>query len=496
MFLYLFCIITYRKKTFEIMEDLKLIELLRTFDKKEFRKFGEFVKSPYYNKNASVIALFEAISFYYPEFENRNFTLEKIYAKTFRKEKFNYPKITNVISDLYQLAEKYIIQITIEKKTSVNDMALITGLRQKEIGKLYEQKFSRKLDELKNTGVKDENYFYSMYEMYDDYLWYATSVKPNTELNVVQKEFDNFFYYALIRLIRFYSLMLHERNQNNVNYSMTMLDEVLLLLKKGDLINNPTLMVFINVLLLLYTKDSIYYEELKKLKINYFNELRKDDQYMLFVHMYDFCAHMVNNKCDDSYNKDMLDIYKEMLEKEFMTKDNFFYFNFINVVKVACRVGEFEYAENFINDYKDSIPEDEKENVLSFCYGTIENSKGNYNLALEYFSKSNFQNFLLKVQVKILLLKTYYKLEMYEQALQIIDTFRHFIKSEGNLLPEHAKSYSIFLRLMGELIRANEINRIEEREFRLNKIRKEAEKIPANPFRIKVWLIEELNELT
>jgi hypothetical protein len=100
---------------------------------------------------------------------------------------------------------------------------------------------------------------------------------------------------------------------------------------------------------------------------------------------------------------------------------------------------------------------------------------------------------LLKVQVKIILLKIYYKLEMYEQTLAVIDTFRHFITSEGNLLPEHSAAYNHFLKLISELIRVREINNQEEQIFKINKLKQEAEKIPSNPFRIKTWLIEELS---
>ena len=33
------------------MEKTKLVQLLKTFDSKELRAFGDFVLSPFYNKN-------------------------------------------------------------------------------------------------------------------------------------------------------------------------------------------------------------------------------------------------------------------------------------------------------------------------------------------------------------------------------------------------------------------------------------------------------------
>ena len=91
-----------------------------------------------------------------------------------------------------------------------------------------------------------------------------------------------------------------------------------------------------------------------------------------------------------------------------------------------------------------------------------------------------------------MLLKIYYYLKMYEQAEAMIDTFRHFVGREESLLPEHRDAYYQFLKLAGELMRVNESGASADRDFKISKIKTDAEKIPANPFRIKVWLLEEL----
>ena len=192
---------------------------------------------------------------------------------------------------------------------------------------------------------------------------------------------------------------------------------------------------------------------------------------------------------------DMFEIFTEQIDMKLMNKENFLYPNFMNVVKISCRVGEFKYAEWFIKEFEISIPEAEKTNVLSFCHGVIENSKGNLKSALKYFSKSNFQNFIFKVQVKIMLLMIYYKLEMNEQALGIIDTFRHFLRNEENLLPEQGRSYNIFLKIMSDLIKLKENNFGNEKDFQLKKLYSEAKQIPLNPFRIRKLLFEELELL-
>jgi hypothetical protein len=475
------------------MKDLKLIRLLITLDAREFRRFGEFVHSPYFNKNKNVIALFKVIASYYPQFENRNFTAEKVYKKIFPSEKFDLSGFKNYISDLYHLSEKFLAYRKIENREFYIERNIFSELRGKGLYSIYEQKYNTYMKELIDRKYKDEDYFYYLYEMNDEYLWYATIKKPNTEFNVLQTEFDHFFNYALIRLLRFYNLMLHERNQNNINYRLTMFKEILNYITNEQTEEIPAILVFKTILLLLHTKDKKHYLELWELKEKYIDEFRSDDRNLIYIHLYDFAAYMVNFKNDDSYNYDMFKIYKEQIDKKIMVPEGFHYYNFMNVVKIACRIGEYGYAENFIKEFRSSIPKDEETNVLEFCYGTIENAKGNSKNALKHFSKTNFQNFILKVQVKIVLLKSYFKLEMYEQALGMIDSFRHYVSREENLLKEHKESYNKFLILVSDLIKVKE-SYSKDKSFELEKLKREAGLMPANPFRIKAWLLEEISK--
>ena len=117
------------------MDNYKLFDVLRIFNKKDFKLFGEFVNSPYFNKSIRVTDLYNILVKFYPIFMNRNLTIEKLFEGIYPGENFDYHKINNVISDLYQLSEKFIIQRQMEKDDDQKILALITGLS--SINKLY-----------------------------------------------------------------------------------------------------------------------------------------------------------------------------------------------------------------------------------------------------------------------------------------------------------------------------------------------------------------------
>lgn len=480
-----------------MMENSKIIEALKSLDKKEFRRFGDFVSSPFFNKNENVTNLYTTLSEFYPEFESGKLSLENLFKAVFPKQKYDYYKINNIVSDLYKLAEKFLIQINIENESSSGKLktALINELRNKELYRLYEQKFNQYIKELDKDTYRDDNYYHTKYELYNDYLYFAVIKKPNTQLNLVQTSFDNLLNSSIIALMKYFILMMHENNQTHVEYNMKFYDEVLSYAKKVDESSGQSMHLIATTLLLVSSKDPQYYIKLRGLKEKYLKQIKFDDLQDIYIHLCGFCAYMVNYKQEESYNWEMFALYKDVLDYKLMTKENFLYPNFMNFVKLACRVREYDFAEWFIGEYKSSVIKEEKENVLSFCYATIANSRGDHKEALRLFTLSNFQNFLFKVQVRINILALHYKLKQYEEALAAIDTFRHYIKREKNLVHEHISSYNTYLKLMGDLIRYREEENKEEKEFILQKITDEASKMPANPFRVKSWILEEAGRL-
>lgn len=94
------------------MKDTKLIQLLKTFSKEEIKELEKFVASPYFSRGRDLKPFYRILKSYHPEFNNLNFTYEKIYRKLYPKEKYNKSKAENVIrvlsSELTKLTEEFI----------------------------------------------------------------------------------------------------------------------------------------------------------------------------------------------------------------------------------------------------------------------------------------------------------------------------------------------------------------------------------------------------
>jgi hypothetical protein len=121
--------------------------------------------------------------------------------------------------------------------------------------------------------------------------------------------------------------------------------------------------------------------------------------------------------------------------------------------------------------------------------------KKEFDKALEYFSKTNFKLYLMKVMVKSYSLRIFYEQGMTEQVISSIDTFRHYLKSETLIAEDQKTAHYEFLKLISELqdLKLEGINKKNSAEIGL--LKKRIDKMSSNPLGAKNWLIEKINEL-
>jgi hypothetical protein len=241
-------------------------------------------------------------------------------------------------------------------------------------------------------------------------------------------------------------------------------------------------------------KKDKYFYELKSLKKKYIKEISARDRYMVFLHMNSYCAQMFNNFSRTDLFKEQFELLKENTEDDTRKLGKILYPDFLNEVKIAVRVNEFKWAEDYIVRFSEKL-EVEKESTLNFCYGYINYKKGDLDEALNLFSKTYFPIFILKVQVKILQLQIYFEKDYLEQAISLIDSFRHYLKREATIKENFKISFYEFLRLTNELIRLRTNYYNSDNEFNKDKLKNDISNMSSNQFGIKLWLNEKVENL-
>src|SRR5260221_9447026 len=126
------------------------ITVLKNFDVREFREFGELVHSPFFNKNQSVIKLYDYLKKLYPDFKQETVEKEFVYTKIFHKAEYNDGFMRNIIFNLSALSEMYLKQLNIRRHPAEGSLMLLEELNYRKLEKMLVKSFPQAEKEIES----------------------------------------------------------------------------------------------------------------------------------------------------------------------------------------------------------------------------------------------------------------------------------------------------------------------------------------------------------
>ena len=160
---------------------------------------------------------------------------------------------------------------------------------------------------------------------------------------------------------------------------------------------------------------------------------------------------------------------------------------FMTIVWVGIVSNELNWIEKFIKEFINKIEPNKRQYVFAYNISILEFTKKNYTEALEILGKSgSIKNVFYKTAVKQLTLMIYYELKWYTPAFDLLDSYKHFIKTD-KLLPEIYKSTSsIFIKYYSKLLKI--IESTGDEKFVITKLISELK------LTSQQWLLEKAEE--
>jgi hypothetical protein len=85
----------------------KLVEILRKSTKEQLLRIEDFVQSPYFNKDETVIQLFQLLKKEYPAFKKAHIDKRKIFTQLYPAAPYQDKRLRYLMSDLQRLLEQF-----------------------------------------------------------------------------------------------------------------------------------------------------------------------------------------------------------------------------------------------------------------------------------------------------------------------------------------------------------------------------------------------------
>lgn len=473
------------------MENLKIVEILKTFSPEEVKEFDKFLQSPYFKKERDVNSYFKIIRSYHPDFNDKNFTKEKIYGKLFKSTKKDSKKedatFRALNTELIRLCEEFIAMQTFRQNKIVHDIFLSEGLVKKHLIQRAEKNLDAVNKSIENIGFGPQ-YFKDKFDVaYTREELTRVKDKRNIIYDVHKSEGENLIYFFIAQI----SKVLLNLNTNKQVFNIEDNEIITNFLKNinfENFLNDVPWQdsVIYKVITFYYNSILISFKQLEKEDVRKYYFKLKQSYYEIFEHLSPLEKHsmatFLSNFCIDYNNQ--IDFLKEGFEiNKFRIENNIYKVPGLNIfphivfkqmLETALNLKEFEWAEKLILNHIADLKEEHREDLKNYSYALLYYGKGEHEKSLEYILNTDSKEVNFIIGLKSTQIKNYFELilkdkrneKYFENLLYSIDSCRHFLDNK-KLTKENSEEGKYFLNNVSILAR---YLKNKDNEFELQKL--------------------------
>ena len=484
------------------MQNSNLIKALKTLSEVEMRDFGKFVNSPFHNGRTDVTKFFEQVKKFYPGFDNRNLTSEKIYEKMYPGKHYDDMTMRRLVSFLLKILESYLVYIRFSRDDYNIQKAFLKEAGERKLMSLYERKLREIEREYSELVPPVEEYFLKKYYLVEDKINnYLYKTRDTGLAKDIEDHAQYLIEFLLVLLFQNkFTLFLHEV-EFKADYTSSIFNRffnqidfpvIISYLEEKDSKFYPYIAVYYYELMSLLEPEKeeniLNFKKLLNENSSKFSWLEKRDFYYILVSV---CTLMIE-KGDDKYKSELIYAYEKMLEQDICSEHEGGFFSaklFRNIVAAANIAGEFDWLERFIKENTEKLDPADKDTIYNLSMALLNYEREEFGKTLENILAIDIELVHFKIDVRYLTVKTYYELGYYEQLLSSIDAFRHFLSSDKHISERIVNVYSNFCSLTGRLAKI----RLDRSFGNLPSIKKEIRNLENKA--TSDWLMKKADEM-
>lgn len=476
------------------------IELLKTLSEEELRRFGDFVRSPFFNKREAVIKLFDLISKHAPDYASTALKKENLYKKLFPGKEYNEQTLRSRMSELSGLIRAFLVEINFKEDTFYQKRKYIDELIKRKKFELAEKNISDAKESLNEARLYSQNFFLDKLRNMEDNI----SLMHAKDLNIeaMKKAYEQGEYSIHNFLLEFLAINsdvisyeIETKDKKEFSYVKSFFEKFdfegyINLLNEKDYEYFPLLAAYYyGNLAQKHPESEYYFYELKNLVYEHhkkFSPVELSNYWVLLSNS----AYTNFIKKGAKFKHESHEINKFFIDNKLYNENNPFSISgYQNIAVNALNVGDIDWGENFVERFKSKFLPEQIESRYHYCKAIFCFERKKFEDAIEHLSKVKYSDWNIKLDVRLNYLRNYYELGMSEQLISLIDSFRHFDSNNPDFAPEYLdEKIKNTLRYISKISNAKfGGKKFDYADF------KEAE--ASQNFIYKKWIFEKMQEL-
>ena len=417
------------------MKKSKLIEILQKNSEKELFEFKEWMASPFHNKSEKARLLYQFVLKASPNFEMERLDKRLAFKYLFKKETYNELKINNVISLLTRQLLDFLAFQNYKNTNYLSQICLMDELRQRDLDKQMLQEGHRLKKITSKSVIQNSSTFFDEYlyhKQLDEHFLKKPKRAYDENLQLKNNHLDLFYISTKLKIA---CDMVSRNTVIQANYEIHHLATLIEWLESTDFDYQtyPAISVYFQAYKTIKNGKIADYHQLKSLLAANLQTFPNDEMSGLYDYVLNFCIRQINQGNTDFY-QEILENYKFLLENKIIFQHGYLaQWDYKNIITVGTRIGDVEWTEQFIHQYKNHLPPKERENAFIYNLASFYYSIQAYKKSLQLLHEVKFTDTSYHLGAKIIQLKSFYELNEDTSFFALIDAFKIYVLRSKNI---------------------------------------------------------------
>ena len=428
---------------------------------------------------------------FHPDFSEEKLDKEELYRKIYPGKSYSDSTMRDLFSELLKISQQFLVLESLQSNELDTYNYLHKELRQRNLNSLLERSLQKCGEILDNTKGVDSEYFLLKYRFDTDSINYHLTNNKITNIKTVRKHIDeikqselNMLVHVIMEVVSDYMSLIISTLKFNISGIAETTDKILddfhiaelYNLLRGKIKYNFILEIYMALLKTFKNFDSANeYKDYKKLVNKHIVRLSHDEISFHYSNLINYCIMSMNKKdSKHDYAGELFKLYRAHIKKEYYRNnktEHLPYELYRAILLHAVSLKKTNWLYDFIAGNTKKLNPKYRVNMSNYANAHYFFEVNDYDKSLGYLNKLELTYFIFKYDVYILKLKIYLERENMESALNLVHSFRGYLKND-EMLPDNRKlMYTNFLYYLEKLILFREGKKIDI-HFHRNKLQK------------------------
>jgi hypothetical protein len=390
-----------------------------------------------------------------------------------------------LMSELLEQMEHFLVHKAFFADESAFFVQLAGQYRQRNLEKTFHQTLKAGRKALEKQPYRHAEYLSAKSALtYEEYQFAST--RTRTEPLNLQSLIDDTDAAFLAQKLRLACFALSHQAVFKTDYDLGLLEPLLqYVAQKPALLQLPAVGLYFHCYwLLTRPDDDAPFNEFKRDLLTQMSHLPVEEQRNLHLFAINFCVRRIN-RSEAAYYPEVLELYQSALRANLLIENGVLsQFAFNNIVAIALKTNELDWAEGFVAEYHPYLEKKYREPVFHLNMARIAYTRRQHSAALLHLQQAEYRDLINNLTAKTLQLKIYYETAEWDALDAHLQSMKTYL-TRRRAIGYHKTNYQNIIRYTQRLLRCNLHDRQEKAALEVA-IRQEA------VLTEKAWLLEQL----